>query len=425
MQNEPTFAELFKKYRLRAQITTLAEFANLLAEEGMVYENSLFSRWQSGDRTPKDRKTLLSVIRVFAKQGGIRNQQQANELLQSASQYPLTQLEQEDFESNTSTTKSSSNELVEYEKVAAQIPNEAIDLLALTVSAMNHTIANRSEARLLSKIAVFAERLHKIKLTRSTSFLIAFYIPLLIWCISLNLDGSKTTMSNALYGLTYAFLPVIAGVFGINSAYKWGGIKSSMGKALFYLSFGLITWGFGNIVWAFYVIALHVDVPYPSFADALYMVSWPLWGIGIYHISKAAGITFQIRKKSTIIQIVALPILMIAFSFYLIINVARSSILLDNGDIFKAFFDLGYPFLDAVLVAEIFLMFGLTFKQVQKRYRAPLIVLMLGILTNYVADFVFSYTTTKGMFFDGSYYDMLFPSAMLLIGIATNSFEEN
>lgn len=425
MHSEPTFAEQFKKYRLRAQITTLAEFANLLAEEGMVYENSLFSRWQSGDRTPKDRKTLLAVITVFTKQGGIRNLQQANGLLQSASQYPLTPSEQENFNSSISVTKSSSNELVEYEKVASHIPNEAIDLFALTVSAMNHTIANRGETRFLSKIASFAERMHKVKLTRSTSFLIAFYIPLLVWCISLNLDGSKTTMSNALYGLSYALLPVIAGVFGINSAYKWGGVKSSMGKALFYLSFGLITWGIGNIIWAFYVIALHVEVPYPSLADALYMVSWPLWGTGIYHISRAAGITFQIRKKSTIVQIITLPILMIIFSFYLIINVARSGILLDNGDLFKAFFDLGYPFLDAVLVAEIFLMFGLTFKQVQKRYRAPLLILVMGILTNYVADFVFSYTTTKGLFFDGSYYDMLFPSAMLLIGIAANSFEEN
>ena len=424
MQSEPTFAELFKKYRLRSQITTLAEFANQLAEEGMVYENSLFSRWQSGERTPKDRKTLLAIIRVFAKQGGIRNPDQANELIRSAGQYVLTTAEITDISPLLTTPKSSINELVEYERIESQIPNEAIDFFALTVSAMNHTVTNRSEARILSIIASFGALLHKIKLTRSNSFLIAFYIPLLMWCISLNLDGSKTSISNALFGFAYAFLPIIAGFFGINSAYKWGGVKSSMGKALFYMAFGLITWGIGNMIWAFYVIVLHVEVPYPSFADVLYMMSWPLWGIGIYHISRAAGISFQMRKRSTLVQLITLPILMIAFSFYLIIVVARSGTLMGQ-DGFKIFFDLGYPFLDAVLVAEIFLMFGLTFKQVQKRYRAPLIILVLGILTNYVADFVFSYVTTKGLFFDGSYYDLLFPSAMLLIGVATNSFEEN
>ena len=52
----PTFAQLFKKYRLRSEIETLSEFGDLLAEEGIVYETSLFTRWQNGERVPKDRK---------------------------------------------------------------------------------------------------------------------------------------------------------------------------------------------------------------------------------------------------------------------------------------------------------------------------------------------------------------------------------
>ena len=43
MKNNPTFAELFKKYRLRSEIETLSQFGDLLAQEGLVYENSLFT----------------------------------------------------------------------------------------------------------------------------------------------------------------------------------------------------------------------------------------------------------------------------------------------------------------------------------------------------------------------------------------------
>ncbi len=49
MPKSSDFAILFKKYRLRSEIETLAGFADLLAEEGYVYENSLFTRWQTGE----------------------------------------------------------------------------------------------------------------------------------------------------------------------------------------------------------------------------------------------------------------------------------------------------------------------------------------------------------------------------------------
>lgn len=426
MQNQfqtASFADLFKKYRLRSQINTLAQFANLLAEEGMVYENSLFSRWQSGDRVPHDRKTIIAAIHVFAKQGGIRNIEQANEILASADQLPCTEEDASHLHPLISNAKPSVNELVEYSTVEYALPIQAIDLINLTVSAMNHTIMKDDGAKTPSLISRIVKKAQKFNINRSITFLCSFYIVLTLWSLAIYLDGSKTSYSNTIFGGTYALLPIAGGLFGINSSNRWGGKKSSMGRALHYLSLGLMSWGFGNIIWAFYAIVLRVDVPYPSFADVPYMTSWPLWGIGIHHLSKASGINFQLKKKLSIIPLVSLPIIMIIFSYYLIILIARGGSVVNTGDLTKAFFDLGYPFLDAVLVAEIFLTFGFTFKQVQKKYRAPLSFLLVGILINYIADFVFSYSTTNGTFYDGSWMDMLFPTAMCLIGVAVNSFE--
>lgn len=84
------FAQLFKKYRLLSEIETLAEFGDLLAEEGFVYETSLFTRWQKGDREPKERRVLLAILRVFAKRGGIVSIEEANTVVQSVNQKDLT-----------------------------------------------------------------------------------------------------------------------------------------------------------------------------------------------------------------------------------------------------------------------------------------------------------------------------------------------
>ncbi|MDP4011453.1 MAG: hypothetical protein Q8P72_04470 [Candidatus Roizmanbacteria bacterium] len=87
------FASLFKKYRLRSGIETLKDFGDLLAKEGIVYEDSLFTRWQNGERIPKERKILLSIIKIFLNQRGIHTEIEANQLLESAGQGFLTNIE--------------------------------------------------------------------------------------------------------------------------------------------------------------------------------------------------------------------------------------------------------------------------------------------------------------------------------------------
>ena len=87
------FAILFKKHRLKSEIETLSEFGDLLAEEGYIYENSLFTRWQSGERVPRDRKLVLTIINIFVKHGGIRDEIEANTFMESADLRDLTEQE--------------------------------------------------------------------------------------------------------------------------------------------------------------------------------------------------------------------------------------------------------------------------------------------------------------------------------------------
>lgn len=93
MDKQASFAELFKKYRLKAEIPTLSKFGQLLSEKGFNYEDSIFSHWQKGSRVPQYRALLLKLIEIFVDRGAISSPEQANEFLASANQGYLSEEE--------------------------------------------------------------------------------------------------------------------------------------------------------------------------------------------------------------------------------------------------------------------------------------------------------------------------------------------
>lgn len=95
------FKQLFKKYRLRAEFSTLSELGNALAEKGLIYEDSIFSHWQRGTRVPQNRKVLLKLIEVFTEKEAIVSFNQANELMSSANLGYLTKEETKKLQFNS------------------------------------------------------------------------------------------------------------------------------------------------------------------------------------------------------------------------------------------------------------------------------------------------------------------------------------
>lgn len=79
-----SFGKLLKSYRKRAGFKTLASFADALADEGLIYSESILSRWQKDSRLPKDRTVFLIILKVLIVNGAIINIYQANRLLSIA-----------------------------------------------------------------------------------------------------------------------------------------------------------------------------------------------------------------------------------------------------------------------------------------------------------------------------------------------------
>lgn len=97
MTHYSKFALLFNKYRLHSEFDKLTNFAAALAEEGIIYEDSIFSRWKNGNRLPKNRKVIIAILRVFIKRKAITRLDQANEFLEVVNQRDLTQIEISDL----------------------------------------------------------------------------------------------------------------------------------------------------------------------------------------------------------------------------------------------------------------------------------------------------------------------------------------
>lgn len=83
MRDVNKFKMLFKKYRLKAEISTFLEFGNLLSEKGLMYDDSIFSHWQKGTRVPQ-RNVLLKIVEIFIERKAIVSIDQANDFLAAA-----------------------------------------------------------------------------------------------------------------------------------------------------------------------------------------------------------------------------------------------------------------------------------------------------------------------------------------------------
>jgi hypothetical protein len=262
-----------------------------------------------------------------------------------------------------------------------------------------------------------------MRLTRSSAFILGTFVCVILWWYSLQVTGKVNTLSNYNWNLAFNILPFAGGLFGIFRAYKWGFLKSIFSKALFFLSLGLFSWGIGNVVWAYYNLALQVAVPYPSLADIGFAFSYPLFGIGMFYLSIATGARYGLRTLLGKLQIVLLPVIAFVVAYYFFITIAREGVLTTGEDFLKTFFDIAYPVGDVIVLSLAFLVYGLSLQFLGGRYRAPVLIILAGFVLEFIADFSFSYTTTVGYYYVGSYPDLLFTIALFVLGFGLNSFD--
>lgn len=264
-----------------------------------------------------------------------------------------------------------------------------------------------------------------MKLEVSSKIIVGLYaLTSVFWVVIYLIAKNYSTGEEELYNLRLftqiplAVIPIIGGLFGLRNASNWGGIKSVMGRSTFFLSLGLLAWGGGMVVWNYYIFFANVEIPYPSYADVGYAFGLLFLVIGVLYLSKAIGTRFALRSKRGKIFLFVVPLVIALISIYLLVGLARGWALTDlSGGYLKLFFDLLYPLGDVVILAVVSLIYLLSKDFLGGIYKNPTLILLIGFLMFYISDFMFSYTTTKEIYFNGHLVDFLFTTTMFILGL--------
>jgi hypothetical protein len=252
----------------------------------------------------------------------------------------------------------------------------------------------------------------------------AFFIGVTILWVVLALTGHKSGNANYWYSFLFGLIPLVGGLTGMVKSQIWGGLKSALGKAIFYVSLGLFLWGLGETIWSYYNFIRHVPAPYPSLADIGFAPSIFFWILGTAYLAKATGALFALRKTHWAKAFAVLvPIVLLIPSYYLQVKLARGGVLIPQGEtMLKVILDIAYPFGDFLALTFASTVFALSYRYYGGLYRWAVSSLLAGLATMYIADLVFSYTTTEGTYYNGDWGDLLLSLGLFLMTFGVLAF---
>lgn len=203
----------------------------------------------------------------------------------------------------------------------------------------------------------------------------------------------------------------------------WGGLKSSVGKAVFFIGLGLFCWGVGETIWSYYNFFLNEPAPYPSLADIGFAPSIFFYGLGAVYLSRATGAKYGLRNPIAKIFVVIAPVVLLVISYYLFIVIARGGVIIPEGDpLLKAIFDIVYPLGDFLGLTISVLVSGLSFKYFGGRFIFDIFSILAGLAVMTFADAIFSYTTTVGTYYNGNFGDLMLTTGLFLLTFGVLGF---
>jgi hypothetical protein len=240
-------------------------------------------------------------------------------------------------------------------------------------------------------------------------------------------SGRKSGDLNYLFSLLFGLIPLFGGLIGMFKSRIWGGLKSSLGKAVFFISLGLFLWGFGESIWSYYNFVKNVPAPYPSLADVGFAPSIFFWILGTAFLSIATGALYAFKRSHRAkLFVLLVPVVLIFPSYYIQIHLARDgtlSTLIPQGETaLKAVLDVAYPIGDFLALAFVAIVSGLSYKYFGGLYRWAIVYILGGLALMYCGDSVFSYTTTKGTYFNGDWGDLMLSAGLALMTFGILAF---
>ena len=243
-----------------------------------------------------------------------------------------------------------------------------------------------------------------------------FLILLFGFWIVLYTTHTTSGFYNYLYSFLFGLIPLFGGALAMLRSRLWGGLKSSVGKAVFFIGLGIFLWGAGESIWSYYNFFLGVAAPYPSLADLGFAPSIFFYGLGMFFLSGATGAKFALRHPSAKVFAVLAPIIIAVLSYYILVVIARGGVVVPSGEtLLKTVLDIAYPLGDFLGLTLAVVISGLSFRYLGGKYKPDIFALLAGLTTMFIADTIFSYTTTINTYYNADFGDLLLTFGMFFL----------
>lgn len=225
--------------------------------------------------------------------------------------------------------------------------------------------------------------------------------------------GQPGDLSHEIYSDTYWIVALVGVLYGYSVAKLWGGHKSILGKALILFTLGLLGQVVGQIIYSYFALVKHIDAPYPSLGDVGFFGSVLLYIVAVLMLSKALGIHFRSGGKTQRVISIAAPLALLVGSYAIFLRDYQF-----DGSWLVTFFDFGYPLGQAVYISLALFMFVLSARLLGGKMKNKILLLLLALSVQYIADFTFLYRFSKDLWYAGGVNDLTYQIAYLLMTIA-------
>ncbi|MBI1862948.1 hypothetical protein HYS00_02410 [Candidatus Microgenomates bacterium] len=209
---------------------------------------------------------------------------------------------------------------------------------------------------------------------------------------------------NGLYGMEY----LCGGIIGMYYHRRLGGLKSTIGTSLFFLSMGMIIYSVGAFTWLGYNLLSKTELPYPSWADLFYSLLVPFFVIGLWRLLKMYN-AFSSWKR--ILEFLVLLVIISCVMIFVVIHPDISPHLPFGVNFFNLFYPLGDSFLATLAI--------IAFRSSGGKMDKSILIFSAGLIVHTSADILFSYRNSHGLYWNGDVSDYVFACAgfMLSLGI--------
>jgi hypothetical protein len=244
------------------------------------------------------------------------------------------------------------------------------------------------------------------------------FLGFVVWWVSFQHIVDKQGLVTQWFSGTYGVVALIGSVIGFLAARKWGGFKTVLGKALIFFSLGLLAQEAGQLIYAYYVDAAKIQIPYPSWGDVAYFGSVLLYITAALFLTKAAGAKFSLKNTKYKAIAVLVPVILLASSYGVLLLHHQY----DFSKPVTVFLDFGYPMGQAIYISIAITAYLLSRKLLGGVMKSGIVLIILALFIQYVSDSTFIYQSSRGTWLSGKYDDLFYLIAYFTMATAMIKF---